>query len=201
MPMLKSQYFSKIAAITIDNGGRLKKKILSVLFAAIALSGCAASGKRYQEISPLPAAKESTNGRLTFFRTTATLAASGRDALITFNKGESRFCAYGGFTTIDANQGEHEISVGMKGSSENCEILVSAKQGEELFFEVKPNTDRILGESVTAGMNAGLRAKGIYGADSNSETKKRNCSGYFSVVPVDRDYALKQLESIRETKQ
>jgi hypothetical protein len=176
-------------------------KSIVLLLSALALSGCAASGKLYSENAWDAEIQQPNQSRVTVFRTQATIVASARDALVTLDSRPSKYCAYGGYATLDIAAGKYVLNVGMTEDKYLCAISVELKPGEEQFFEIKPNTDLIMGEAISGGLAAGLASKGVYGAGGGGGGKAANCASYFSVAPVDRAYALKQLATIRESKQ
>jgi len=87
-------------------------KSIILLLTALALSGCAASGKPYSETAWDAEIQHPDQSRVTVFRTLETKAYAGQDALVTLSSGDSKFCAYGGYASLDANSGKHVINVG-----------------------------------------------------------------------------------------
>jgi hypothetical protein len=168
---------------------------------AVTLSGCAASGKLYNDMSADAVAMGPNQGRLTVFRTKETLVAAGRDVLVTLDHASGKSVGYGGFASIDTSAGQHGLSIALAGEKSRCEIGFSLEPSRELFFELKPNTGRVVGEAVIAGVSTGWAASGIYQTMSGQAADPNNCSGYFSIAPVDREYAQKQLATIRASAQ
>ena len=181
-------------------------KLGAVIFAMLGFSGCAATGDIYSDVLKKQVVVDATKGRLIFYRTTATIAAAGRAARITTDGENSKYVNYGGFAIHAADPGPHYLNVYMGENFVRCELRVLVTADEELFFEVKPNVDRIMGEAVAAGMSAGFQASGRYTATAYYAGKgydegMSNCQGYFSIAQVSRENALKELVSIRESAQ
>lgn len=167
---------------------------------ALSLGGCAASGMPYTDLSQSPISN-SAFGRLTIFRTTETMAAAGRDANIKVDSATTKYVSYGGYVSFDLSAGAHEINASMPGDETLCTVQVSLAPRDELFFEVKPASGRILGEAISAGFAVAGSMAGQYGGGVTFATTDKPCTGYFSIAPVERAYALKQLATIRESSQ
>jgi hypothetical protein len=175
-----------------------KWSVISVI--ALCLSGCAASGKPYSGLAQSSVASP-TSGRLTVFRTAETKIAAGRDTLIAVDSTATKYVGYGGYVSFDIGAGDHIINASMPGDKTQCTLQLSLGPRDELFFEVKPLTERIMTEAFSAGLTAGLLTKGIYVGDTRAPGSIKPCEGYFSITAVERDYALNKLVTIRESSQ
>jgi len=80
-------------------------------------------------------------------------------------------------------------------------LTVNLKPGEERFYEIKPNRELILGQAISSGFGVAMAGHGVYGLGAGGPGTLSNCESYFSIVPVGRGYALKELANIRESKQ
>ncbi|SHG70393.1 hypothetical protein [Massilia sp. CF038] len=168
---------------------------------AITLTGCAASGKPYDAQAWDLEITRPEQVRLTVFRTSETLVASGRDAKVTLNNRESKYCAHAGYASFTTVAGKQMLNVELTPETNRCEVRVDAKPGEELFFEIRPNKDLILGRAISAGVGAGLAHGGVYGTGNDPMGKMNNCQSFFSMVPVERSAALKILSDVHESSQ
>lgn len=167
---------------------------------SISLAGCAATGKLYDTNAWDAEINQPNQARVTVFRTTETMAASGSAAHVTLGYGATKYCAYGGYTSLDTKAGKQVLTVKLRPETNRCEVPVTLLPGEERFFEIKANRDFIVGRAISAGMSAGLAFNGIYGT-GGGDTGGENCTTYFSLIPVKREDALKMLVDLRETKQ
>lgn len=171
-----------------------------LVLTALVLSGCAASGELYGEISQSSKIASPSSGRLTFFRPAGTFAGAGRDVFVTVNDGSGKYVATGGFVIIDMPAGDYTVNAALNPDYFKCELPVSVKPLEEQFFEIVPNTGRILNAALTAGIVTANHIRG-YQSYVISPKSKPNCQGFFIAAPVEREYALKHLAVIRESRQ
>jgi hypothetical protein len=177
-------------------------KLCAVMLVVSALTGCAASGELYNDVLKKQVAVDAEKGKLIFFRNTSTMAASGVAARVMVDNANLKYVSYGGFTIYPVPPGPYHLSVHLGVETNRCQMRVSVSPGEELFFELKPNKERIFSEAISGGINAGFAHKGIYGAPAPyQEGAVPVCGSYFSMVQRSREDALRELESIRETKQ
>lgn len=179
-------------------------KLFSILFFVFSLSGCVGNGDLYHQVLKKQAVVDQTKGRLIFYRTTETMAAAGMSARVTVDNENLRYVSYGGFTIFDVVPGPHNLNVYLGEEGNRCEMHVAVAPNEELFFELKPNRDLILGNAIAAG-GAALTSATIGGGYGGPGAVHRegasNCRSYFSMTRILREQALKQLESLGESPQ
>jgi len=177
-------------------------KLHSILLAAltISLTSCAATGKLYDATAWDAEITQPNQARVTVFRTTETMVAAGSAAHVTLGGSATKYCAYGGYTSLDTGAGKQVLTVKLRPEKNRCEVPVTLLPGEERFFEIKTNRDFVVGNAISAGISAGMSFNGIYGTGGRANGGE-NCATYFSLIPVKREDALKMLSDLRETKQ
>lgn len=170
------------------------------------LGACSASGKFYKESTQLNLTVDPEKAKITIFRPNE-FVAGGRSAFITVNSKESKFIENGGFVLFDVTPQEHLIDVRLKDDKRYCEFRVNLAAGENRFFEIKPNSETIIANAISNGIAAGFNYAGEYASGnaaasmSESSFNPKKCNGIFYIFSVEQNYALKKLESIRESTQ
>lgn len=164
------------------------RSILSVGFLTAILTGCAATGPRYSEVTSPQSVIFPSHARLIVFRTKESSQYSGRAAAVKIDGGSSGSCDYGGFNTFDVAAGKHIITVDMWDSPGKCELPIEVSGGASYFFEVQPRLGNLL-----SVLGAGLVGASI-------ESAGQQCGGAFSISPVEENAALSKLTDLRATR-
>lgn len=159
--------------------------IVSILF----LSGCAATGGSYQDMSlSITPVKDKT--RLVLFRTKDSLAGSGRTTAVKIDGKSVQGVKYGGFTIFDEDIGDHIITVDLPDTYGKCLLPVHLEADHIYYFEIKPRL-----ESLNLGGGVGEALKAMNEKSPNRE----DCKGSFFIVHADEPDALEKLKTLKSS--
>ena len=160
-------------------------KLISYLAIVSLLTGCAASGPKYQENIAEQGDQSQSGARLVIFRTKESSQYSARAAAIKLDEQSSGGCDYGGYKILNATPGPHTLAVDMWDSPGVCKLSIDVADKGGYFFEVKPRT-----ENLASGFAFGLVGMAI-------ESSGKQCGGAFSIEAVEKQNANAQLSELR----
>jgi predicted small lipoprotein YifL len=179
-------------------------KRLLVLFVAIALAACAATGPMYSEQAATTAGIPPQSARLTVFRTAADTQHSSRSAVVRIDGKERGSCEFAGFQTFYVLAGHHALTVELSDWPGKCSLSVDVMGGEEYFFEVAPRTETTASDVLWSviGFIAGLRMGAPITPipSTRSESTANACGGAFSINGVEESVALQKLKDLRMSR-
>lgn len=169
------------------------------------LTGCAASGVPYSDVSSQLAPPTDQQARVVFLRTRDTLLYLARRATITVDGEKVGTTGYGGFHVHDLPAGAYKIRADMWDAPGHCELILNAERGHVYYFQVDPRSESF-GAFGASGFAASLLAGGVLSeiafvtgglAGNAIESYGQICGGAFRLYPVDAQTATSRLTDLR----
>lgn len=182
----------------------MKQALNSLVISSLLLTGCAATGVRYDQTDIGKQDVQPRVARLTVIRTQDSSLYSARAAALKLDGASIGGIDFGGFRVLEIAPGKHKLATDMWDSPGLCELEFEARAGMTTFFEVTPRKESffagmpgmVLATSTTtpAGVAAGIAAM-IGGVAA--EAASVECGGAFSIREIEPSSALPRLSTLR----
>lgn len=158
-----------------------------LLFAALGITGCAATGETYSTDVLSRAAVQPEASRLTVLREGYT-QYSARSVRVSLDGKPIGSVDHKGFNIFDVAPGLHTLAADMWDSPGKCEVALDLKPAETYYFAIQPRTGNLV-----SGLALGLAGMAI-------ESAGKVCGGAFAINPVTKESAEQALPPLRLSK-
>ncbi|MCK5335934.1 MAG: hypothetical protein KAQ67_07220, partial [Gammaproteobacteria bacterium] len=172
--------------------------IFSCLLAAV--SGCARfpTGPTYQEYIASTSKVSNEDARVYIFRTIDEIPCT-RESTITLDNNEKGLLLCGSYLFFDIATGQHQLTVSTSDLFSKCTINFNITNNDSYYFRVVTRTSAFWQSFIANFMGGVAGFTGVIGTQMTAQglDSLDDCSGFFGIVPVDKQKAQKLIKDLR----